>query len=287
LYRIVKKEKLVQDIDRFYVQAPLIAKKAKAGQFVVIRIKEEGERIPLTIADYNRSSGIISIVSLRAGKTTAMLSNLKKGDSIRDVVGPLGNASEIKNFGKVICVGGGVGIAAILPITRELKKAGNYLISVVGAKSRELLILQKEIKDASDELHICSDDGSIGYHGFVSGFLKEYLDKNQGGADKKTGVKRVIAVGPAPMMAAVASVTRPFNIKTIVSLNSIMVDGTGMCGSCRVEVGGKTRFTCVDGPEFDGHEVNFDLLLSRQKIYCDYEGKCMDLYKHECKLPDK
>ncbi len=287
MYRIVKKEKLVQDIDRFYVQAPLIAKKAKAGQFVVIRIKEEGERIPLTIADYNRSSGIISIVSLRAGKTTAMLSNLKKGDSIRDVVGPLGNASEIKNFGKVICVGGGVGIAAILPITRELKKAGNYLISVVGAKSRELLILQKEIKDASDELHICSDDGSIGYHGFVSGFLKEYLDKNQGGADKKTGVKRVIAVGPAPMMAAVASVTRPFNIKTIVSLNSIMVDGTGMCGSCRVEVGGKTRFTCVDGPEFDGHEVNFDLLLSRQKIYCDYEGKCMDLYKHECKLPDK
>jgi len=287
LYRIVKKEKLVQDIDRFYVQAPLIAKKAKAGQFVVIRIKEEGERIPLTIADYNRSSGIISIVSLRAGKTTAMLSNLKKGDSILDVVGPLGNASEIKNFGKVICVGGGVGIAAILPITRELKKAGNYLISVVGAKSRELLILQKEIKDASDELHICSDDGSIGYHGFVSGFLKEYLDKNQGGADKKTGVKRVIAVGPAPMMAAVASVTRPFNIKTIVSLNSIMVDGTGMCGSCRVEVGGKTRFTCVDGPEFDGHEVNFDLLLSRQKIYCDYEGKCMDLYKHECKLPDK
>lgn len=287
MYRIVKKEKLVQDIDRFYVQAPLIAKKAKAGQFVVIRINEEGERIPLTIADYNRSSGIISIVSLRAGKTTAMLSNLKKGDSIRDVVGPLGNASEIKNFGKVICVGGGVGIAAILPITRELKKAGNYLISVVGAKSRELLILQKEIKDASDELHICSDDGSIGYHGFVSGFLKEYLDKNQGGADKKTGVKRVIAVGPAPMMAAVASVTRPFNIKTIVSLNSIMVDGTGMCGSCRVEVGGKTRFTCVDGPEFDGHEVNFDLLLSRQKIYCDYEGKCMDLYKHECKLPDK
>ena len=287
MYRIVKKEKLVQDIDRFYLKAPLIAKKAKAGQFVVIRINEEGERIPLTIADYDRSRGTISIVSLRAGKTTAMLSNLKKGDNILDVVGPLGNASEIKNFGRVICVGGGVGIAAILPITRELKKAGNYLISVIGARSRELLILQKEIKNASDELHICSDDGSIGYHGFVSGFLKEYLSKNQDRADKKTDIKRVIAIGPAPMMAAAARVTRPFNIKTIVSLNSIMVDGTGMCGSCRVEVGGKTKFACVDGPEFDGHKVNFDLLLSRQKIYCDHEGQCMNLYKHKCKLPDK
>ncbi len=287
MYKIIKKEKLVQDIDRFYLKAPLIAKKAKAGQFVVIRINEEGERIPLTIADYNRSRGTISIVSLRAGKTTAMLSNLKKGDNILDVVGPLGNASEIKNFGRVICVGGGVGIAAILPITRELKKAGNYMISVIGARSRELLILQKEIKNTSDELHICSDDGSIGYHGFVSGFLKEYLSKNQDRADKKTDVKRVIAIGPALMMAAAARVTRPFNIKTVVSLNSIMVDGTGMCGSCRVEVGGKTRFACVDGPEFDGHKVNFDLLLSRQKIYCDHEGQCMGLYKHKCKLPEK
>jgi len=287
LYRIVKKEKLVEDIDRFYLKAPLIAKKAKAGQFVVIRINEDGERIPLTIAGYNRSNGIINIVSMRVGKTTALLSSLKEGDSILDVVGPLGNASEIENFGRVICVGGGVGVAPIFPIARELKKTGNYVISIIGARSKDLLILKEEMEDISDELHICSDDGSIGYHGFVSDFLKEYLEKNlTGNAYKRKDIARVIAIGPALMMAAVTRVTEPFSIRTIVSLNSIMVDGTGMCGACRVEVGGKTKFVCVDGPEFDGHQVNFDLLLSRQKVYCDREKECMDLYKHKCRLPD-
>ncbi len=285
MYRIVKKEKLVKDIDRFYLKAPLIARKVKAGQFVVIRINEDGERIPLTIADYNRSNGIINIVSMRVGKTTALLSSLKEGDSIMDVVGPLGNASEIENFGRVICVGGGVGVAPIFPIARELKKIGNYVISIIGARSKDLLILKEEMKDISDELYICSDDGSIGYHGFVSDFLKEYLEKNlTGNADKRKDIARVIAIGPALMMAAVTRVTEPFNIKTIVSLNSIMVDGTGMCGACRVEVGGKTKFVCVDGPEFDGHQVNFDLLLSRQKTYCEHEKECMDLYKHKCGL---
>ena len=285
MYRIVKKEKLVKDIDRFYLKAPLIARKVKAGQFVVIRINEDGERIPLTIADYNRSNGIINIVSMRVGKTTALLSSLKEGDSIMDVVGPLGNASEIENFGRVICVGGGVGVAPIFPIARELKKIGNYVISIIGARSKDLLILKEEMEDISDELHICSDDGSIGYHGFVSDFLKEYLEKNlTGNADKRKDIARVIAIGPALMMAAVTRVTEPFNIKTIVSLNSIMVDGTGMCGACRVEVGGKTKFVCVDGPEFDGHQVNFDLLLSRQKTYCEHEKECMDLYKHKCGL---
>jgi len=289
LYRIVKKEKLVEDIDRFYLKAPLIAKKAKAGQFVVIRINEDGERIPLTIAGYNRSNGIINIVSMRVGKTTSLLSSLKEGDSILDVVGPLGNASEIENFGRVICVGGGVGVAPIFPIARELKKTGNYVISIIGARSKDLLILKEEMEDTSDELYICSDDGSIGYHGFISNFLKEYLEKNlTGNADKKKDkrITRIIAIGPALMMASVAEVTKPFNIKTIVSLNSIMVDGTGMCGACRVEVRGKTKFVCVDGPEFDGHQVNFDLLLSRQKTYCDHEKECMDLYKHKCRLPD-
>lgn len=289
MYKIVKKEKLVEDIERFYLKAPLIARKAKAGQFVVIRINEDGERIPLTIAGYNRSNGIINIVSMRVGKTTSLLSSLKEGDSILDVVGPLGNASEIENFGRVICVGGGVGVAPIFPIARELKKTGNYVISIIGASSKDLLILKEEMGDTSDELYICSDDGSIGYHGFVSDFLKEYLEKNlTGNADKKKDkrITRIIAIGPALMMSSVAEVTKPFNIKTIVSLNSIMVDGTGMCGACRVEVGGKTKFVCVDGPEFDGHQVNFELLLSRQKTYCDHEKECMDLYKHKCRLPE-
>lgn len=289
MYKIVKKEKLVEDIERFYLKAPLIARKVKAGQFVVIRINEDGERIPLTIAGYNRSDGIINIVSMRVGKTTSLLSSLKEGDSILDVVGPLGNASEIENFGRVICVGGGVGVAPIFPIARELKKTGNYVISIIGARSKDLLILKEEMGDTSDELYICSDDGSIGYHGFVSDFLKEYLEKNlTGNADKKNDkrITRIIAIGPALMMASVAEVTKPFNIKTIVSLNSIMVDGTGMCGACRVEVGGKTKFVCVNGPEFDGHQVNFDLLLSRQKTYCDHEKECMDLYKHKCRLPE-
>ena len=286
MYKIIKKERLTEDIDRFYIKAPLIAEKARAGNFVVIRVNEEGERIPLTIADYDRKKGLISLVSMRVGKTTTLLSNLKQGDSIQDVVGPLGNASEIEKFGRVICIGGGVGIAPILPIARELKRAGNYIISIIGARSRNLLILKEEMKDTSDELYICSDDGSIGYHGFVSSFLKEYLDKDLSNkTDKKISIARVVAIGPAQMMAAVAEVTRPYDIKTIVSLNSIMVDGTGMCGACRVEVGGKTKFVCVDGPEFDAHQVNFGLLLSRQKIYCDDEGICFDLYKHECKLP--
>jgi len=288
LYKIIKKENLVENIDRFYLKAPLIARKARAGQFVVIRINEEGERIPLTIADYDRGKGIISLVSMRVGKTTALLSNLKQGDSIKDIVGPLGNASEIENFGRVICVGGGVGIAPIFPIARELKKAGNYVISIIGARSRDLLILKKDMENVSDELYVCSDDGSIGYHGFVSGFLKQYLEENLGSkADKKAGIARVIAIGPALMMASAAEVTRPFNIKTIVSLNSIMVDGTGMCGSCRVEVDGKTKFVCVDGPEFDGHRVDFDLLLSRQKVYCSHEEECMGLYEQQCRLPEK
>ncbi|MBN2073059.1 MAG: sulfide/dihydroorotate dehydrogenase-like FAD/NAD-binding protein [Actinobacteria bacterium] len=284
MYKIVKKKELTPDIIQYLVEAPLIAKKAKAGQFVVIRVNENGERVPLTISSYQHDKGIISLVAMRVGKSTALLSELEEGDSILDVVGPLGNPSEIENFGRVICVGGGVGVAVVLPIAVELKKAGNYVISIMGAKTEKVLILEKEMKEASDELYICTDDGSRGYHGFVSGFLEEYLSRHLANREnKKHGIDRVVAIGPALMMAAVARVTEQYRIKTIVSLNSIMVDGTGMCGACRVEVGGKTKFVCVDGPEFDAHEVNFDLLVSRQKIYCDQESACYDLYKKDCK----
>jgi len=288
LYKIVKKQNLVKDIDRFYVEAPLVAKKARAGQFVVIRVHEDGERIPLTLADFDRKEGTVSLVSMRVGKTTALLSELEEGDSILDLVGPLGNPSEIEDFGKVICIGGGVGIAPVLPIAKELKKAGNHVISIIGAKNKDMLILADEMDAASSELHICTDDGSSGYSGFVSGFLEKYLKENIPSGKSKnskeniTGIARVISIGPALMMAAVARVTKPFHLKTIVSLNSIMVDGTGMCGACRVEVDGKTSFVCVDGPEFDAHSINFYLLLARQDIYCDHEGVCMDRYLEEC-----
>ncbi|MFC2159801.1 sulfide/dihydroorotate dehydrogenase-like FAD/NAD-binding protein [Actinomycetota bacterium] len=284
MFKIIDKKELAKDIAQFDVEAPLIAKKALAGQFVVIRVHEDGERVPLTIAGYDREKGTIMLVAMRVGKSTALLAELNKDDTIIDVVGPLGNTSEIEDFGRVICVGGGVGIAPVLPIAKELKEAGNYVISVIGAKTKDMLILEDEMDAVSDELHICTDDGSMGHKGFVSGFLEDYLGKNLTEKDpKKTNIKRCVAIGPALMMASVAKVTKPFNLKTIVSLNSIMVDGTGMCGACRVAVGGKTKFVCVDGPEFDAHEVDFELLLSRQRIYCDHEGVCYDLYEEECK----
>ncbi len=285
MYKIVKKENLVEGISRFDIKAPLIASKAKAGQFVVVRLNEEGERIPLTIAESSPERGIISLVSMKVGKTTYMLSNLNQGDNILDLVGPLGKKSEIKKFGRVICVGGGAGIAPVMPIARELKKAGNYIISIIGAKSKDLLILTKQMKDTSDEFYVCSDDGTIGFHGFVSDFLHEFLERNKDSKDGNINndINRVVAIGPAPMMRAVSDVTGGYGIKTIVSLNSIMVDGTGMCGTCRVEVGGETKFVCVDGPEFDGHKVNFDLLISRQRMYYNEEKKSLDLYKEKCK----
>lgn len=284
MHKIVFKKEIAPDIDQFDVEAPLVAKKARAGQFVVIRVHEDGERVPLTIAAYDREKGLITLVAMRVGKSTALLAELKQGDVIIDLVGPLGNPSEIEDFGKVICVGGGVGIAPVLPIAKELKAAGSYVISIIGAKTKDLLILEDEMKEASNELHICTDDGTKGYKGFVSGRLEEMLDENIiDEKTKKTGIARCIAIGPAIMMASVAKVTENYGLKTIVSLNSIMVDGTGMCGACRVEVGGKTKFVCVDGPEFDGHEVDFNLLMSRQQIYCDHEGVCYDLYQEECR----
>jgi len=284
LNKIINKERLAEDIDKFDVIAPVIAKSAKPGQFVIIRIYERGERIPLTIADSDPKKGVISLVALKIGKTTCMLSSLKQGDEILDIIGPLGTESETCKFGRVILAGGGVGIAPIFPIAKALKSSGNYIISVLGAKNKDSLIFLDRMEPLSDELYLCSDDGSIGFKGFISNFLSEFLDKNY--SQDKKNIERVIAIGPVLMMRAVCEATRPYNIKTIVSLNSIMVDGTGMCGACRVEIDGITKFTCVDGPDFDGHLVNFELLLSRQSMYMAEEKESLDLYlkDHECKI---
>jgi ferredoxin/flavodoxin---NADP+ reductase len=284
LNKIIKKKKLTEDIYEFEVEAPVIAGKAKPGQFVIIRISEKGERIPLTIADSDPAGGTISLVELNAGKSTCMLSGLGEGNEILDVIGPLGKETEIAKFGKVILAGGGVGIAPIYPIAKALKQSGNYIISVLGAKNKDNLIFIDKLGPISDELYLCSDDGSIGFKGFISNFMAEFLRGNN--QKNATDIERTIAIGPVLMMRSVCEVTRQHNIKTVVSLNSIMVDGTGMCGACRVEIGGMTKFACVDGPEFDGHLVNFELLLSRQKIYLNEEKISMDLYlkDHECKI---
>lgn len=281
LNKIIGKSVLTKDIVSLNIYNPTIAKKAKAGQFVVVRAKENSERIPLTIADSDANAGIINLTILKRGKSTRILCELKKGDVINDIAGPLGKNTEIEDFGAVAIIGGGVGIAPTLPIIKAMKKAGNHVITIFGARSIEGLIFEDEAKKYSDEFYICTDDGSAGYKGFVSGFFADYLLKNP---DKK--IKRVIAIGPALMMKAVSDVTKPAGIKTVVSLNPIMVDGTGMCGSCRVEVSGKTKFACVDGPEFDGHEVDFNLLIDRLNIYCEEESRSLDKYmeNHKCKM---
>lgn len=260
LNEIVEKKELAPRIKEIKVYNPRIAAKARAGQFVIVKVGEEGERIPLTIADWDREKGLITIVFQEVGVSTYKLGRLGVGDVITDVVGPLGNPSEIEKFGTVVCVGGGVGIAAIYPMAKELKKAGNRVISIIGARNKDLLIYEEEMRKVSDELRITTDDGSKGRKGFVSDELRDLLNSG-------LKVDRVIAVGPAIMMKTCADVTRPFNVKTIVSLNSLMLCGMGMCGACRVEVGGRTRFVCVDGPDFDAHHVNFDVLIKRLNAY--------------------
>jgi ferredoxin--NADP+ reductase len=260
LNEIVEKKELAPRIKEIKVYNPRIAAKARAGQFVIVKVGEEGERIPLTIADWDREKGLITIVFQEVGVSTYKLGRLGIGDVITDVLGPLGNPSEIEKFGTVVCVGGGVGIAAIYPMAKELKKAGNRVISIIGARNKDLLIYEEEMRRVSDELRITTDDGSKGRKGFVSDELRDLLNSG-------LKVDRVIAVGPAIMMKTCADVTRPFNVKTIVSLNSLMLCGMGMCGACRVEVGGKTRFVCVDGPDFDAHQVNFDVLIKRLNAY--------------------
>jgi len=266
LYKILLKQDLVPGIHLFRVAAPAVAKKAQAGQFVVVRIDEKGERIPLTIADWDEKEGSITIVFMEVGTTTARLALLKEGDAIADFVGPLGVPAHIEKFGTVVCVAGGVGTAVVAPIARALKQAGNKIISILGARSQDLIFWEDRLGSVSDQFIVTTDDGSYGRKGLVTEPLKELLESGE-------KIARVIAIGPAIMMKFCSLTTKPFGIKTIVSLNPIMVDGTGMCGCCRVLVGGETKFACVDGPDFDGHQVDWDLLFARQRIYLD-EEKC-------------
>jgi len=275
LYKILFKQDLTPDIHLFKIAAPDVAKKAQPGQFVVIRIDERGERIPLTIADWDEDEGSVTIVFMEVGTTTARLALLEAGDSIADFVGPLGLPAHVEKFGTVVCVAGGVGAAPIAPIARALKREGNKIISILGARSKNLLFWEDELRSVSDQLIVTTDDGSYGRKGLVTEPLKELLE----GSDK---IARVIAIGPSIMMKFCAKTTEPFGVKTIVSLNPIMVDGTGMCGCCRVSVGGVTKFTCVDGPDFDGHQVDWDLLLARQRIYLDEEKRSFEQCQGHC-----
>ena len=268
-FTILKKRELVPTIHQVDVAAPRVAEKAMPGQFVILRIDECGERIPLTIADFDAADGTVTLIFQEIGKTTRQLASLNAGDSIADLAGPLGRASAIERFGTVVCVGGGVGIAPIFPIARGLMEAGNRVISIIGARSADILFWEERMEEASSKLYVTTDDGTKGHHGFVTDIVQNVIESGE-------QVDRVIAIGPPVMMRAVAGVTKPFGVKTVVSLNPIMVDGTGMCGACRVLVGGVTKFACVDGPEFDAHEVDFTLLMSRLAMYLPEEKEALD-----------
>jgi NAD(P)H-flavin reductase len=269
MFRITYRETLATKIHLFKIEAPTIARKALAGQFVVVRIDERGERIPLTLADWDGKKGSVTTVFMEVGATTFRLALLKTGDSIADFVGPLGVPAHIDKFGTVVCVAGGVGAAPIAPIARALKENGNKIISILGARSKDLLFWEDKLHGVSHQLIVTTDDGTYGRKGVVTEPLKELLESGE-------KIDRVVAIGPTVMMKFCALTTRPFGVKTIVSLNPIMVDGTGMCGCCRVSVGGITRLACVDGPDFDGHEVDWDLLSARQRIYLDEERRSFE-----------
>jgi len=272
--KIVEARFIGPEVKLFKIEAPKIAEKRKAGQFVILRVDENGERIPLTIANSDIENGTITIIVQGVGATTKKLNTLEAGDFVRDLVGPLGKASHIEKFGTAVSIGGGVGTAIAYPTARALKEAGNYVISIIGGRSRDYVILENEIKQVSDEVFPTTDDGSYGFHGFVTQKLQELLDNGR-------KIDFVLAIGPIPMMKAVADVTKPYNIKTVVSLNPIMVDGTGMCGGCRAYVGGKPVFVCVDGPEFDAHQVDFQILMQRNRMYNSFEKEA---YEHYCKI---
>jgi len=279
MFEILKREEMAQGtVVMNVIRAPKIAAKARPGQFVILRANETGERIPLTMADTDPEQGTITIIYQVVGKSTALFKTLQVGQGFTDVLGPLGQPTHIeKQGGLVICIGGGTGTAVVHPITKGFKNAGNRVIAIIGARTRDLLIMEDKMTAASSQLKICTDDGSYGHHGFVSDILKEFIDSGQ-------TISTVVAAGPVPMMKAIANMTRPHGIQTLVSLNSIMIDGTGMCGGCRVSVGGKNQFTCVDGPEFDGHQVDFDGLMQRLAAYKEQEAQSHDEFSHSCKL---
>ena len=273
MFPIVDARLLAASVKQLKVAAPDIAKKRKPGQFIVLRTHEEGERIPLTISDADPSAGTISLIFQEVGKSTMQLGKLKTGDSLLDLIGPLGRPTHIENFGTVVCIGGGIGIAPVYPIAKGMREAGNKIISIIGARTKDLLILEEEMTRVSHVLKVSTDDGSYGYHGYVSDVLQDVIDEGN-------PIHLVVTIGPVAMMRVVCNVTRSRNLKTVVSLNPIMVDATGMCGSCRVTVGGRTRFVCVDGPEFDGHEVNFAELVKRQRAYLDQEQQATKMFLH-------
>jgi ferredoxin/flavodoxin---NADP+ reductase len=274
VFKIAHAAFIAPGIRRFIIHAPRIARKHKPGQFVIVRLYEQGERIPLTIERSDPAHGTINIVVQSAGKTTHLLNTFETGDCILDVVGPLGKPSEIENFGTVVVMGGGVGTAMAYPTAAALKKVGNRVISILGARNKELVILEREMGEVSDTVLITTDDGSYAEKGFVTDKLKQLIKFG-------THIDLVLAVGPIPMMKAVADVTRDAHIRTIVSLNPIMIDGTGMCGGCRVLIDGKSEFACVDGPEFDARRVNFDVLIQRNAMYREAERRSMEEFQHE------
>ncbi len=275
MYEILVREDLAPVTKLFEVSAPEVARKAKAGQFVIVRVDEDGERVPLTIADFDRTKGTLTLIFQEVGKTTRQLGKMQPGDTLASVTGPLGLPSEIENYGTVMVVGGGVGVAPVFPIARALKEAGNHVIAIMGARDKSLLFWEEKMRSVSDELIVCTDDGSYGRKALVTVPVKEILETRK-------DVEMIWAIGPAIMMKFVTLTTKPFGVKTLVSLNSIMVDGTGMCGACRVEVGGTTRFVCVDGPEFDGHDVDWNLLMERQRQYVPEEKTALERYKCNC-----
>ncbi len=278
MYQIVESAFLAPDVKRFVIKAPRIARKRQAGQFVIVRVHRRGERIPLTIADADSLRGTITLIVQGIGKTTKLMNMLEAGDALLDVVGPLGKPSEIKFYGTVVVIGGGVGAAIAYPTAKAMHQAGNYVISILGGRSRDLVILEEEIRAISDEVFLTTDDGSYGRKGLVIDSLKQLLD-----AGRPIGL--VLAIGPVRMMQAVAEVTRPYQVPTVVSLNSLMVDGTGMCGGCRIITSQGAKFACVDGPEFDAHTVDFDTLARRNRAYADREAEEQrEFYEHAQEL---
>ncbi len=270
----ILEKKLLRKPDVFYYKlaAPLISRKAQPGQFVIIRLHENGERIPLSLADINADEGTVSLIVMAVGKTTTELSHLKAGDDVLDLCGPLGNPTHVDRVGKVVLVGGGFGVAPLYPIARAFKKAGNEVVCVMGARSRDLLLYEREMEETCSRVIVSTDDGSKGMKGLVTTALKSELEQNNATA-------LVLSVGPAVMMKGVSETTRPFGVRTMVSLNPIMVDGTGMCGGCRVTVGGETRFACTDGPEFDGHQVDWDVLMNRQRKYAAEQKESFESWR--------
>ncbi len=270
MFKILQKTVLNANTAEYKISAPLVAKRCRGGQFIILRTDEDGERVPFTIADYSRQEGWVSIIVQTVGATTYRLSQMQEGDCLEDLVGPLGNPTELDGYNSVILVGGGIGSAVIFPQTAELKAQGKRVTTVIGARNKDLIIHEQDFKDRSDELIIMTDDGSYGRKGFVTDAVNALLQKG--------GYDCVFAVGPLRMMQAVCNLTKQYNVKTVVSMNSVMVDGTGMCGGCRLTVGGKTKYACVDGPEFDGHLVDFEEAISRSALYREHEAD------HYCRL---